>query len=81
MIVYSVSGDKCEPDTATKKLEKIEKKGLTKRRSSCIIIYVAWVLRKSHGGIAQLVEHLPYKQGVTGSSPVVPTIKPFYLAR
>ncbi len=25
------------------------------------------------GSIAQLGEHLPYKQGVTGSSPVVPT--------
>ena len=31
-----------------------------------------------HGSIAQLGEHLPYKQEVTGSSPVVPTI---YLAR
>ena len=28
------------------------------------------------GSIAQLGEHLPYKQGVTGSSPVVPTIGP-----
>ena len=28
-----------------------------------------------NGRIAQLGEHLPYKQGVTGSSPVVPTIK------
>ena len=28
-----------------------------------------------HGSIAQLGEHLPYKQRVTGSSPVVPTIK------
>ena len=27
-----------------------------------------------YGSIAQLGEHLPYKQGVTGSSPVVPTI-------
>ena len=27
-----------------------------------------------YGRIAQLGEHLPYKQGVTGSSPVVPTI-------
>ena len=27
-----------------------------------------------NGRLAQLVEHLPYKQGVTGSSPVVPTI-------
>ena len=27
------------------------------------------------GSIAQLGEHLPYKQGVTGSSPVVPTTK------
>ena len=26
----------------------------------------------SHGIIAQLGEHLPYKQGVTGSSPVGP---------
>ena len=26
-----------------------------------------------HGSIAQLGEHLPYKQEVTGSSPVVPT--------
>ena len=26
------------------------------------------------GSIAQLGEHLPYKQGVTGSSPVVSTI-------
>ena len=26
------------------------------------------------GRIAQLGEHLPYKQGVTGSSPVTPTI-------
>ena len=29
---------------------------------------------KRNGSIAQLGEHLPYKQGVTGSSPVVPTI-------
>ena len=27
----------------------------------------------SQGGLAQLGEHLPYKQRVTGSSPVVPT--------
>ena len=29
---------------------------------------------KRFGSIAQLGEHLPYKQEVTGSSPVVPTI-------
>ena len=28
---------------------------------------------ENFGSIAQLGEHLPYKQGVTGSSPVVPT--------
>ena len=27
---------------------------------------------KKHGILAQLGEHLPYKQGVTGSSPVGP---------
>ncbi len=26
-----------------------------------------------NGSIAQLGEHMPYKHGVTGSSPVVPT--------
>ena len=30
---------------------------------------------KTNGSIAQLGEHLPYKQEVTGSSPVVPTTK------
>ena len=30
-------------------------------------------MRPGNGSIAQLGEHLPYKQGVTGSSPVVPT--------
>ena len=33
-----------------------------------------WVT-KIHGSIAQLGEHLPYKQRVTGSIPVVPTIR------
>ena len=28
-----------------------------------------------YGILAQLGEHLPYKQGVTGSSPVLPTMK------
>ena len=30
--------------------------------------------QKTIGSIAQLGEHLPYKQGVIGSSPIVPTI-------
>ena len=29
-------------------------------------------IRVAHGVLAQLGEHLPYKQGVTGSSPVGP---------
>ena len=32
-------------------------------------------LDRGHGSLAQLGEHLPYKQGVTGSSPVVSTKK------
>ena len=31
------------------------------------------IKQKACGGLAQLGEHLPYKQRVTGSSPVVPT--------
>ena len=30
----------------------------------------------ANGSIAQLGEHLPYKQRVIGSSPIVPTIRP-----
>ena len=33
-------------------------------------------MAKKCGGLAQLGEHLPYKQRVTGSSPVVPTNGP-----
>ena len=42
----------------------------------CIMNHVAEVCSTEgeHGSIAQLGEHLPYKQEVTGSSPVVPTI-------
>ena len=52
---------------------------LTKQRSGVMILHVAAVaerLRQRLGSIAQLGEHLPYKQRVTGSSPVVPTIWP-----
>ena len=47
---------------------------MTQGREFCIIVHVA---RKaaSCGSLAQLGEHLPYKQRVTGSSPVTPTIK------
>ena len=43
----------------------------------CIIKPVAEAIsrRDRFGSIAQLGEHLPYKQEVTGSSPVVLTIK------
>ena len=41
----------------------------------CIMCHVAEVSNpeSANGSIAQLGEHLPYKQEVTGSSPVVPT--------
>ncbi len=33
---------------------------------------------KENGQLAQLVERLPYKQDVTGSSPVPPIVPVFY---
>ncbi len=59
-----------------KKQREIVKKLLTNGRDQGMIVDVAalearW--RKASGSIAQLGEHLPYKQRVTGSSPVVPT--------
>ena len=41
---------------------------LTKHKKFYIILLV-----NKSGRIAQLGEHLPYKQGVIGSSPIVPT--------
>ena len=38
------------------------------------IIHLAAGVRQLSGSIAQLGEHLPYKQRVIGSSPIVPTI-------
>ena len=35
-----------------------------------------WSRRETHGSIAQLGEHLPYKQRVIGSSPIVSTTGP-----
>ena len=46
---------------------------LTKGDTCGIIIPVA-DKAQNHGSIAQLGEHLPYKQRVIGSSPIVPTI-------
>ena len=42
----------------------------------CDILIQPSKSRRQHGSIAQLGEHLPYKQRVTGSSPVVPTMWP-----
>ena len=50
---------------------------LTNKKGCDIITHVARQKRhKSNGSIAQLGEHLPYKQRVIGSSPIVSTIGP-----
>ena len=56
-----------------KKLKKVFKKVLT-NANDCDIIYES-SRESAHGSIAQLGEHLPYKQRVIGSSPIVPTIR------
>ena len=58
----------------------ILKKGLTLSRVFCILIRRS---QKGYGILAQLGEHLPYKQRVTGSSPVGPThtFCDYYMAR
>ena len=80
--IEQMSIDECFCDFTNvikaKRITKISKKRLTNRASSCIIYLVAALGTKcdaAHqlGSIAQLGEHLPYKQRVTGSSPVVPT--------
>ena len=49
---------------------------MTERRIYSILICVVGRKTDRSGSIAQLGEHLPYKQRVTGSSPVVPTNGP-----
>ena len=61
------------PKKEQKKDEKLLKKVLTNHKPCAIISHVAEVSGRTNGSIAQLGEHLPYKQRVTGSSPVVPT--------
>ena len=39
----------------------------------CYLISAVRKRRPTNGSIAQLGEHLPYKQRVIGSSPIVPT--------
>ena len=58
-----------------KESKKIFKKVLTSGKQSAIIHWSAQK-RRQYGSIAQLGEHLPYKQRVTGSSPVVSTNGP-----
>ena len=69
---------KAPQKTFLKKSEKNIKKGLTKQNKLAIIKPAAQN-GAAVGSIAQLGEHLPYKQRVIGSSPVVPTIFPAVL--
>ena len=55
--------------------EKNQKKGLTKLKMYGRIIKSSGN-DSGNGSLAQLGEHLPYKQRVIGSSPVVPTTWP-----
>ena len=55
-----------------KKVKKV-KKVLDKLKKICYNKEVVARVTKRNGSIAQLGEHLPYKQRVTGSIPVVST--------
>ncbi len=56
-------------------------RGLRARQNLCAIferkrftiVFVFGIFNRQFGSIAQLGEHLPYKQGVIGSSPIVST--------
>ena len=55
-----------------KKSQKNSKKLLTNKKTADII-YKLSARQRENGSIAQLGEHLPYKQRVIGSSPIVST--------
>ena len=54
-------------------MQKNRKKVLTFCNADSILIKSVAVATDEYGILAQLGEHLPYKQRVTGSSPVGPT--------
>ena len=62
-------------------LENKFKKVLTKNIVDYIINKSVSKTDKEFGIIAQLGEHLPYKQGVTGSSPVGPILRYEYVVK
>ena len=47
----------------------------------CHVAEMCGAQQSEFGSIAQLGEHLPYKQEVTGSSPVVPTKMALWCSR
>ena len=57
------------------KTSKIEKKSVDKVKKVCYNNQCCWPTQQvsANGSLAQLGERLPYKQDVTGSSPVTPT--------
>ena len=57
-----------------KKLVKKQKKCLTFKYLKYILTKVFGSRTRKNGILAQLGEHLPYKQRVTGSSPVGPIL-------
>ena len=72
LTVGETNGQETKDDLKIEKIfKKFFKNHLTKG-SDCDIISKSPQGR--HGSIAQLGEHLPYKQRVIGSSPIVPTI-------
>ena len=62
-----------DQNAACKKNQKTFKKTVDKKKVIWYYKRVGTREPKTTGSIAQLVEHMPYKHGVTGSSPVVPT--------
>ena len=56
-------------------MQKNRKKVLTFCNTDSILIKSVAVATDEYGILAQLGEHLPYKQRVIGSSPIGPTFK------
>ena len=53
-------------------LSWLERRPVTAEVEGSSPFWVVYIIRCIHGILAQLGEHLPYKQRVTGSSPVGP---------
>ena len=70
MLTLTEGSDACHSPKLEKDGEKQKEKREDRRETSSLFTITSYL---NYGGVAQLGEHLPCKQGVMGSNPIIST--------